>query len=449
MPQSGKTISVQLHGDFYILVVTMPTKQKPVTIVIFGATGDLAVKKLFPSLVALFNKGLIPTGSRVVAVSRRKWTDGEFRSFITGSVSVPEALLGSLFYSEVEFDAGHGYNELVSRLKALDQEHGATEWLVYLSLAPQFYKKVIEGVRQSKLLSKATSKLLIEKPFGVDEVSAKALNRLVMSFLKHEQIYRVDHYLGKETVRALARIHESGPWLSTMLSSQTVESIRIALFESIGIEKRGASYEGVGAFRDVAQNHLFAVLSVLAVTPPKTTGSIAWHHARAKIISSLIPPKKTCELSRRGQYAGYTKEVGVQESSQTETAFEVITSFASGKLSGVPITIQAGKKMPRSHVFVEVLMKKESGLKRMFFDIQPEQKIILEYPDHVSETVLPKQHDAYEYIFMDAFASNRSHFVGGTEVVASWKYTDRIVACWNVVPLELYDDKKPFIVEKP
>lgn len=434
--------------EIFIYLMLPMKKQNPVTIVLFGATGDLAIKKLFPALVSLFNKGLLPSGSRIVAVSRRQWTNIEFKTFITQTVPMPTAFLEFLFYSEVEFETGRGYNELVYRIKELDATHGKTQWFVYLSLAPHFYKKVIDGIRQSKLLSNTTSKLLIEKPFGIDERSALILNKSLMYFLKHEQIYRVDHYLGKETVRAIAHIHEEGPWLSQLLSSKTVDSIRIALFESIGIEKRAVSYEGVGAFRDVAQNHLFAMLSVLAVTPPKTKGSIAWHHARAKVIRALVPPKKTCELSRRGQYVGYTQEADVHHTSQTETAFEVITAFTSGKLAGVPITIQAGKKMSRSHVFIEVLMKKESGLKKMFFNVQPEQKIFLEYFDRTEETVLPKKHDAYEYIFIDALAGKRAHFVGGAEVVASWKYTDKIVACWNVVPLEQYDNTKPFIAEK-
>jgi glucose-6-phosphate 1-dehydrogenase len=422
----------------------MVIRKKPVTIVLFGATGDLAVKKLFPALKSLFDKNELPKGSRVVAVSRRKWNDGEFHHFVSEKIGNSD-FVNTILYSEVEFEGGYGYRELYERLKSLDVEFGETDWLFYLSLAPRFYDGVIGDIKKSKLLSKSSSKLLIEKPFGTSESSAKKLNKSVMSFLKHEQVYRVDHYLGKETVRAIMSMHESGPWLSKLLTNETVESITIRLLESISIEARGSSYDGVGAFRDVGQNHMLVMLSVLSVVPPKTNGSIAWHHARAKTLKALTPPTKTCSLSCRGQYSEYIKESGVGVNSKTETAFEVVTSFTDGKLKNVPIIFQAGKKMSKSEVSIEIKMKSTAPLKSMSFYVQPEQKVRLDYGDRVEETVLTKSKDAYEYIFSDAMNGYRAHFVGGTEVVASWRYADRIVACWNKVPLEIYNSEKPFI----
>ncbi|HEU5114528.1 MAG TPA: hypothetical protein VFT82_02050, partial [Candidatus Paceibacterota bacterium] len=282
-----------------------------------------------------------------------------------------------------------------------------------------------------------------------NEKTACELNSLLASLLDEDQIFRVDHYLGKNTIRALMRIHENAEDFSLLLSKESVASIRIGLFEEKGIDGRGATYDQVGAFRDVGQNHMLEMLAVLAAELPLGATGAEWQSARAEILKRLEPPAKTCENSRRGQYEGYESEKGVKPDSETETAFEVVTSFRSGKLKGVPLSLEAGKKMGVSTVFIEVLFKEMSGLpKKMMFTVQPEQEILIENRDgSVDAYDVPSSEDAYENVISGAVAGSEAGFVGAEEIKALWSYTDHVVGCWGKVPLEEYGSKKPFLIK--
>ncbi|HVU06240.1 MAG TPA: hypothetical protein VHE10_00350 [Candidatus Paceibacterota bacterium] len=415
---------------------------KPFVFVLFGATGDLAVKKIFPALQALCREGALGGDPRIIATGRRDWNDEGFASFLRQGGTFDDGFVSKVSYVKIDVDAGTGYAELADKIAG--NAEGA---IFYSSLAPNFHAPVAQGLHDVGLISRGRGKLLIEKPFGTDEKSAKSLDRVLEGFLDEGQIFRVDHYLGKDTLRAVMDLHESTPELARLISNESVESIRVALFEEKGIDGRGASYDGMGAFRDVGQNHILEALAVIAAEPSVRAAS--WQSARAKALKRLAPPAKTCELSRRGQYEGYGNEKGVDPGSETETAFEVVTCFRSGKLKGVPVTLVSGKRMPSSGSFAEISFKEISGIPRkMVFRIQPEQEIVIESCDGSRESFdIPRTRDAYGNVILAATRGTERAFAGSDEVRALWAYADRVVACWNKVPLERYGPGKPFLVE--
>lgn len=441
---------------------TVPTTYDPSSstiFVLFGATGDLAVKKIFPALAGLMKEGALGPHPHIIAVSRRDWLDTDFHNFLREKKTVTDvSFFQHVSYSIVDIDAGAGFGELAARIKALQKDSPQSSVIYYTSLAPAHQKEAVSGLKKSGLLYKASKKsddakapkLLLEKPFGTDLASAQDFDTFLLSFLSEDQICRIDHYLGKDTVQAIMDIHENTKEFSNLISAENIASIRVRMFEEKGIDGRGASYDGVGAFRDVGQNHILEMLAVLsAELPPQATGE-DWRLARATSLKHLAPPTDTCELSRRGQYQGYQTEIGVRPGSETETAFEVITSLSDGKLKGVPIILEAGKRMGASESSVDVVFKEsvdEIPLK-MTFRIQPEQEIVIEYRNGMLDTFdIPKTRDAYGNIILAALRGSSREFVGSKEIETLWSYADRIVACWSKVPLELYSPEKPFLIQ--
>ncbi|MDE1874469.1 MAG: hypothetical protein KGI79_00355 [Patescibacteria group bacterium] len=424
--------------------------KKTVILALFGATGDLALKKIFPAFEALYGEGAFAADSSVIGVSRRDWDDEAFLSFLKENKNIDSASFADrISYAKVDIDADVGYEDFAARIAALQKRSPGAETLIYLSLAPQHHPKAISSLARTGVLKrgKAEAKLLIEKPFGTDLGTARALDRQIAGTMDEDRVYRVDHYLGKDTIRAIMDLHESTSDFSRLLTADAVASIRVRMFEEKGIEGRGATYDGVGAFRDVGENHMLEMLAAAVADPGES-----WQASRARAIESLQPPAETCALHRRGQYAGYGSEKGVRAGSDIETAFEVVTTFHSGKLKGVEIILQAGKKMPVSETSIEVVFKEVSGLpKKMTFKVQPAQEISIENCDaSIDSFEIPRTRDAYGNVILDAVAGARRTFVGSTEIEALWSYADRVVACWRTVPLETYSSDglgKPFLVE--
>lgn len=415
--------------------------------ILFGATGDLALKKIFPALDSLFKEGSI---SRVIAVSRRDWTDADFKAHLRGSSQgLSERFIDRVSYSRVDIDHGAGFKELAAEIQKIKTEERGIEVAAYLSLAPRHHAAVAGCLFDAGILSRGKGKLLIEKPFGTDERTAKALDGLILAKIDDSQIFRVDHYLGKDTVRAIMDIHESTPDFDKLVSKESVESIYVRLFETKGIEGRGASYEGVGAFRDVGQNHMLEMLAVVAAEVEKGEDrGKAWQTARARVFERLSPPAKTCSESRRGQYEDYSAERGASPGSQTETAFEIRTTLSSGKLKGVELVLESGKKMLSSEAFVRIVFKDISGIpKSMTFSVQPRQEIVIENRDGSAEAFeIPATTGAYANVLACALRGEEREFVGSKEIEALWAYADRVVGCWSKVPLEIYSEKKPFLI---
>ncbi len=377
---------------------------KPLLILVFGATGDLAQKKVFPALSSLHQKNLIPKGSKIIGVSRRSWSDEEFKKFLPETLSAN--FLKDLSYVQADVEKDYIYKELHDAKEAFIKANPDGEVIAYLALAPHHHERKIRALFRSEILSRGKGKLLIEKPFGINLETAKLLNQTILELTTEDIIYRIDHYLGKDGIRGF----------KNNLDKAAIESLTISLSEKKSIDGRGASYDGVGAFRDVGQNHILEVLGTILADDPTSQDS------RAQVLKQLLPPKDTCELSRRGQYIGYETEKGVPIGSQTETAFEVITA-----VNKIPVTLRAGKMLQDDKAFALIKMHGESSAKDIHIDL--------------------RKGDAYENVFMSAFRGERQYFVGAQEIEAAWTYADKVVACWNKVPLEPYSITKPFLVE--
>jgi glucose-6-phosphate 1-dehydrogenase len=420
----------------------MKTKEsKDIIFVLFGATGDLALRYIFPALESLYTKGAFSNRSKIIALSRRDWDDQAFLEHIKSKSDFSKLIS----YSRVDIENGSGLSELSLKIKKLKSEIPEAEVFVYLSLAPKNQYGAIEAIFKNKIINKGSDRLLMEKPFGTDEVSARALDKLLLSKLADNQIYRIDHYLGKDTVRAVMKLHESTKNFSKMMTSENVSSIRIRAVETLGMEGRGESYDHVGAFRDFGQNHILEMLATVVAN----AGAKKWQKARTEILEHLAPPSKTCENSRRGQYEGYKNEKGVKLNSETETAFQVVTSLSKGKLAGVPLILESGKKMPTQEAFIRIKFNDTEGLpKSMKFSIQPEREIVIDYGGgKIDNFEIGGQNRAYENVLSAALAGDVDEFVGSREIELLWRYADHVVACWNKVPLEIYSDTKPFLVE--
>jgi glucose-6-phosphate 1-dehydrogenase len=354
--------------------------------VLFGATGDLAQKKILPALESLKVRG---ADIDIVQVSRRSAV-------------------------AVDVEAGTGYD-------ALEKLLGTEPAMVYISLAPRLHPRVVEALGERGLLCRGKTKLLIEKPFGTDLSSAIALDALIWRYLDESDIYRVDHYLCKAAVQDAM---DGNNDKNGKAACGPAASIRVRLFEEKGIDGRGASYDGVGAFRDVGQNHLLEMtavaLAACRLPDPKGATGGEWQAARAEILRKLVPPENTCIDFRRGQYEGYLSESGVAPGSTTETAFRVVTM-----VDGIHIALEAGKKMGSSEASILVSYKDGTEAR---FDLRAGR-------------------DAYERVIEAALQGSRREFVGREEVLALWSYADRASACWNTVPLETYGKDRPFLIQ--
>ncbi|HEY0908048.1 MAG TPA: hypothetical protein VGE35_01725 [Candidatus Paceibacterota bacterium] len=381
--------------------------------ILFGATGDLAQKKIFPALDVLFSGGTISSDSKVIGVSRRDWDDEAFLDHVAKtSKKAPSAKFSAaLRYSKIDIGAGTGYEELASKIFQYKKEIPDAQIAVYLSLAPQFHAVVAKALFKAGIAVRGQVKLLVEKPFGTNGATARELNDVLTTGLDEADIYRIDHYLSKEAAQCL---------MDATDKHSDIKSIRARIFEEKGIDGRGESYDGVGAFRDVGQNHMLEMVALALVSASGGARDGNWQSVRASVLSRLIPPENTCADFRRGQYDGYLAEKGVSAGSVTETAFRVVTM-----LDRILIILESGKKMPSS-----------------------EASILVSYGDGSQESYdFKKGKEAYETMIAAALRGSHREFVGLEEVLALWSYSDRAHACWDRVPLEIYSGQKPFLVE--
>ena len=377
----------------------------PVTYILFGATGDLALKKIIPALAKTYLSG---TDIKVLAFSRRDWTDSDYHSFIHYSLSshhLTETEIKNfnsrVSYIQGSFDNPQSFVNLNSKIKTTNN----TQIIIHLAIQPEYYAQTIEQLAFVNIINKNISaQLLIEKPFGHDTASAEALNNLLHKHISEENIFRIDHYLGKENIRAIAS-EVIRAEVENKLDAYHVSSITATLFEKEGIEGRGEFYEQNGVIRDVIQNHVLQMVATVLASPQQS---------RAAILSSLeliygATPAETLVL---GQYEGYKDEAGVSNNSEVATfaAFKIKANVP--RWSGVPILIKAGKGLKESLVEVAITFKDESEIK---FAIR-------------GNNALGETHDAYEHLISEAIKKDQRFFASTEEILASWKLIDAVMS---------------------
>ena len=427
-------------------------REMPTVMVAFGVTGDLMRIKVIPALFALHVHGDLPEKFCLVGFSRRDWGDADFREYVreiitwrsdrhTQRVAVgpPHAaaekdiasFLNLLKFQSGDFSDKESYAALKRMIDGVDASWGVcTNKIFYFAVAPNFYEPIIADLASSGLSEGCSpeegwSRVIVEKPFGHDGESAAQLESLLARDFKEEQIYRIDHYLGKAVLQDVFDFRFDDGSLEAAWDAKHIESITIRALETLGAEKRGAFYDSVGALRDVGQNHSLATLSLLTMDRPSERTADAIREERGAALEALeiIPYDAMASETFRAQYDGFREIRGVAPDSNTETYFKICASLRSARWHGVPIIIEAGKRLavPEKEVVVRF---KDGSLKRFDFNTA------VQYTEE------------YERLLLDAIRGDQTRFVSRREIEAAWRFVDPIERAWRagakLVPLHRY-----------
>jgi glucose-6-phosphate 1-dehydrogenase len=439
----------------------------PTIFVIFGITGDLAQRKLLPSLLSLYTKKLLPEKFAIIGVSRRLLSREEFRQFIRDEINIKfgqyreedvKHFLDHMSYVQGSFDTDDMYTRLAERLQSIDKQQFKTcsNKLFHLSVPPTLYENILDHLSSSGLTvpcggEEGWTRVLIEKPFGNDIETAKKLDKKLGELFKENQIFRIDHYLAKEALQNILVFRFANSLFEPLWNNKYVDKVHIKLLEKIDVEGRGAFYDGVGALRDVGQNHVLQMLALIAMEEPETLDAEHIRKERAKILKYL-----SCEDIVRGQYSGYREEKGVADGSMTETYFRIEAHIDTGRWKRTPFFLESGKALDESKTEIDIYFKSKTEQQNILtFRVQPDEGIKIrfwvkkpglgmeieskplkfKYSDFPSKEAIP---DAYEKVIYDAFVGDQTLFTSTDEVLAAWKFITPITKNWESLPLERY-----------
>ncbi|MDD4191888.1 MAG: glucose-6-phosphate dehydrogenase [Mangrovibacterium sp.] len=457
---------------------------QPHILVIFGASGDLTSRKLIPALFDLYRQKLLPEQFAVLGVSRTELPDEHFRvktaQFLPAGEKdkalIPE-FSKKLHYQSLQTDDGYEYPVLKDRLTTLARQNQIAEnFIFYLSTPPHLYG-VIPANLASVGLNKSTDgfrRLIIEKPFGTDLFSARELNRRLLHYFEEDQLYRIDHYLGKESVQNMLVTRFANGIFEPVWNQHFVHHVEITAAESLGVEGRGGYYDHSGAMRDMVQNHLMQLVGMVAMEPPVVIEADAIRNETLKVLQSLRPIKEEDVLKNviRGQYLeshvknklvkGYRQESGVGPASRTETFFAMKFFIDNWRWSGVPFYIRTGKKLPTRVTEVVIHFKKtphhlfgpdpeyQQTNNQLVVRIQPDEGILLKigmkvpgagfnvqpvnmnfhYAD-LAHVHLPS---AYERLLLDCMQGDATLYSRGDAAEKAWEFVQPVLDAWNNNP---------------
>ncbi len=447
----------------------------PTIFIVFGATGDLMRRKLIPSLFQLHQRGLLPNLFYIIGYSRRNLSDQEFRTMVSDSLhaQIPNFLedqipgfLNLFSYSQGMFDTPQGYQRLAERLGVRDKQwHVCANKLFYLAVPPEYYETIFYHLADSHLTSghsdeSGWTRIIVEKPFGKDLKTAEKLDALLGKLFSEEQIYRIDHYLGKETVQNILAFRFSNSFLEHTWNRHFIERIHIKISECIGIEGRGELFDGTGMLRDMGQNHVLQLLALFMMDTPENFDAQTIRKKRAEILQSfqLFSSAQTQKNTIRAQYIGYQEEKNVRPDSQTETYYMIRAYNRNARWKGVPIIVENGKSLRDDIVKISVKFRHPSpclcpaGGKHFHnilrYQIQPNERITISFwVKRPGTEMMIEEKDltfdykqaypdtefigAYEKLLMDVFEGNQTLFVSTDEIMASWRFVDKILSGWK------------------
>ncbi len=448
-------------------------------LIIFGASGDLTKRKLIPALFELYKRKMLPEKFAVLGASRSQLSDEEFRQradeFLDDHESL-EDFKKMLFYQSVQNDTADDFIPLKNRLDEI-ADAGSIEknYVFYLSTPPSLYS-VIPKLLCKNGLSKSDQffrRLIVEKPFGTDLESAEELNVQLLNYFEEEQIYRIDHYLGKETVQNMLVTRFSNGIFEPLWNRRYIERVEITSAESLGVESRGGYYDHSGALRDMVQNHLLQVTGFVAMEPPVVVEADAIRNEILKVFQSFRPIREN-EVSKyviRGQYtastiggkqiAGYREEEGVDRLSRTETFIALKFFIDNWRWAGVPFLIRTGKKLPTRVTEIVITFRKvphhlfgtqndQHSHNQLIIRIQPDEGILLKFgmktpgagfnvqtvnmDFHYSDLTNTTVPAAYERLLLDCMIGDATLYARGDAVEQAWKFVQPILNAWQTNP---------------
>jgi glucose-6-phosphate 1-dehydrogenase len=440
---------------------------EPATIIIFGASGDLTRRKLIPALHSLGCEGLLPKTVRVLGVARSQLTDDAFRDLLyegvteysrltPGICALWPSFAGRHSYLAGSYDDPETYRRLAKRLAQLDVEAGTGgNHLFYLATPPVLYPVIVEQLGRAGLNRSDPSwtRIVVEKPFGHDLQSARQLNDQVHAVFDEGQVYRIDHYLGKETVQNMMTFRFANAIFEPLWNRNYIESVQITMAESIGVGYRAGYYDQAGVLRDMLQNHLLQLLTLIAMEPPSAFNARALRDEKVKVLQAVRPVDP--EDYVLGQYEGYRDEEGVAPNSMTPTYVALKTYVDNWRWQGVPFYLRSGKCLHRKTTEVTLQYKPVPHLlfpenvdlvtNSLSLCVQPDEGIHLifqtkvpgagmraapvdmefHYGSHFGERMLP---EAYERLLLDALQGDASLFARSDEIELAWAFVDPMTA---------------------
>jgi glucose-6-phosphate 1-dehydrogenase len=460
----------------------LPRIAGPCGIVLFGVTGDLARKKIMPAIYDLANRGLLPPGFSLVGFARRDWVHEDFRAIVHESVrahartpfreEVWRNLAKGIRFVPGTFDDPTAFDLLRETIQSLDQERGTGgNHAFYLSIPPASFPTVCEQLHRSGLSNEeggAWRRVVIEKPFGHDLKSARELNSIVGAVFGPDSIFRIDHYLGKETVQNILALRFANQMFEPVWNANYVDHVQITMAEDIGIAGRAGYYDGIGAARDVIQNHLLQLLALTAMEEPVSFQAHALRAEKEKVLSAVRLPTDLARSTARGQYVqgwqggeqviGYLDEDGIKASSTTETYAALKVEIDTRRWAGVPFYLRTGKRLGKRVTEIAVVFKRaphlpfdqtateELGQNAIVIRIQPDEGITMRFGSKVPGSAMEVRDvnmdfgygssftesspEAYERLILDVLLGDPPLFPRHEEVELAWQILDPIEAFW-------------------
>ncbi|MEU7021365.1 glucose-6-phosphate dehydrogenase [Streptomyces sp. NPDC046203] len=461
----------------------LPRIAGPSGLVIFGVTGDLSRKKLMPAVYDLANRGLLPPGFSLIGFARREWHDEDFAQEVHDAVKqhartpfreeVWQQLSQGMRFVQGDFDDDDAFEQLKATIEDVDKEQGTGgNFAFYLSVPPKFFPLVVQQLKKHGLADQKNDswrRAVIEKPFGHDLASAKELNDIVHEVFPPEAVFRIDHYLGKETVQNILALRFANTLFEPIWNRSYVDHVQITMAEDIGIGGRAGYYDGIGAARDVIQNHLLQLLALTAMEEPASFDADALAAEKTKVLGAVRLPKDLAESTVRGQYAagwqggeravGYLEEDGIDPQSKTDTYAAIKLGIDNRRWAGVPFYLRTGKRLGRRVTEIAVVFQRaphspfdhtateELGRNAIVIRVQPDEGVTMRFGSKVpgtqmeirdvsmdfayGESFTESSPEAYERLILDVLLGDSNLFPRVEEVELSWKILDPIERFWD------------------
>ncbi|MGN6546670.1 MAG: glucose-6-phosphate dehydrogenase [Aureliella sp.] len=441
------------------------------TMVIFGASGDLTSRKLIPALYRLFQRKRLPPQTRILGVSRSQFSDDEWRAQLRGSTerflkngfdaAVWDEFAQGIHYQAGDVSSGEDFRKLAERCAELEN-HQPTPRIYYLATMPQLYETAISQLGQAGLAddSEAPRRIVVEKPFGTDLKTARQLNECLAHVFREEQVYRIDHYLGKETVQNILVLRFGNTIFEPLWNRNFIDHVQITVAEEVKVGRRGDYYDRSGVLRDMFQNHLLQLMMVTAMEGPVRFNAQFVRDEKVKVLQAVRPLRggDFADCGMRGQYDGYLKEEGVEPESATETFAALKLYIDNWRWKGVPFYLRSGKAMGCRTTQIVIQFREPPHLlfgdggrtkpqaNRLVIQIQPAEGLQLYFQSKVPDEEMKlklsqldfrfasdagEMPDAYQRLLQDAMLGDASLFARSDEAELAWKIIDPIIAAWR------------------